>query len=351
MVRTPLWRRPGAARSTEGMRLLIRVLFAAALLTVVAAAPAQAAPRHYTAVDLGTLGGETSAAFAMNDAGQVVGISRTASGAGHAFLWSKGRMTDLGTLPGGGYSVAVDINERGLVVGNASDATGAQRAVAWDRGRIIVLGSLGEPGSAQVAAVNDRGQILGDSSGPDNIGHRVIWHRGAITDLGTYEGLSTTRDINNRGDVVGTYQATPGAYPCDCRAAIWRNGVRTDLGDLGSTGAWLKAYPMDISNRGVVVGASVTAQEEEHAFLWRDGVMRDLGTLGGPGSRAVAVNDRGAVVGFSQIADQVARPFLWRGGVMTDLTTRGLTAGDDLSDINDRGQMVGTRDSRAKLYR
>jgi probable HAF family extracellular repeat protein len=89
---------------------------------------------------------------------------------------------------------------------------------------------------------------------------------------------------------------------------MWRDGGLSDLGTLGSTGAWLKSYPMDVNNRGVVVGASVTAQEEEHPFRWRDGAM-------------------------------------------TDLSERGLTVHDDLSDINDRGQLVGTRTQRAMLYR
>jgi hypothetical protein len=57
------------------------------------------------------------------------------------------------------------------------------------------------------------------------------------------------------------------------------------------------------------------------------------------------------VVGFAAVADQINRPFLWRAGVMTDLTGRGLTADDDLSDINDRGHLVGTRSGRAMLFR
>jgi probable HAF family extracellular repeat protein len=259
-------------------------------------------------------------------------------------------MTDLGTLPGGTYSVAVDVNARGLAVGDASDADGVQHAVAWDRGRIIDLGHLGG-GDGSAKAVNDRGQILGESTGADGRPHRFVWDRGVLTDLGPVDPFTTSRDINNAGDVVGTFHATPGAYPCDCRAGMWRDGELIDLGTLGSTGAWLKSYPMDVNNRGVVVGASVTAQEEEHAFRWRDGVMHDLGTLGGPGSRAVAVNDHGAVIGFAAVADQIMHPFLWRDGAMTDLSERGLTVHDDLSDINDRGQLVGTRTQRAMLYR
>jgi probable HAF family extracellular repeat protein len=66
----------------------------------------------YTAIDLGHLGGDAyitrSLGLAINDNGQVVGWSRTPSGAVHAFFWD-GTMHDLGTL-GGAASQAVAVN-------------------------------------------------------------------------------------------------------------------------------------------------------------------------------------------------------------------------------------------------
>ena len=51
------------------------------------------------------------------------GVSETATGETHAFLWQAGRMRDLGTL-GGGFSDARGINDRGQIVGISETASG-----------------------------------------------------------------------------------------------------------------------------------------------------------------------------------------------------------------------------------
>src|SRR5262245_62230329 len=74
----------------------------------------------YSITDLGTLGGTSSQAFALNNVGQVVGYAQTARDeAAHAFVYDNGTMIDLGTL-GGPSSAAVAINDSGLVAGSAS---------------------------------------------------------------------------------------------------------------------------------------------------------------------------------------------------------------------------------------
>jgi probable HAF family extracellular repeat protein len=111
--------------------------------------------------DLGTLGGSSSYAHALNETGQVVGFSMTADRFWHAFLWEHGRMVDLGTL-GGSDSRAYGINDMGQIVGQSTNATGDQHAVRWEHGTIADLGTLG--GSNSVArAINAHGQIVGSS--------------------------------------------------------------------------------------------------------------------------------------------------------------------------------------------
>ncbi|HLJ95009.1 MAG TPA: hypothetical protein VKU02_17670, partial [Gemmataceae bacterium] len=86
--------------------------------------------------DMGTLAGMTggfSEALAINDAGQIVGASSTANGNMHAFLFSNGTMTDLGTL-GGSSSTADAVNNLGGIAGYATTANGQEHAFAYSGG-------------------------------------------------------------------------------------------------------------------------------------------------------------------------------------------------------------------------
>jgi probable HAF family extracellular repeat protein len=75
--------------------------------------------------DLGTLGGIESQADGINNSGLIVGWSRIASGARHAFLWNSGGMVDLNSLvtvaPGVWLEEATAINEAGHLVANGSN--------------------------------------------------------------------------------------------------------------------------------------------------------------------------------------------------------------------------------------
>ncbi len=124
-------------------------------------------PKGFTIKDLGTLpGGDSSQATGINDRGQVVGYSSTASGSTHAFLFEHGVMTDLGTLPGGNSSQATGINDRGQVVGYSSTASGSPHAFLFEHGVMTDLGTLPGGTFSFAFGINNRGQVVGYSDGP-----------------------------------------------------------------------------------------------------------------------------------------------------------------------------------------
>lgn len=121
--------------------------------------------------DLGTLGGETEAtsAFGINNAGTAVGSSQTATGEIHAAVWRDGMIRDLGTL-GGNRSAAYSINRFNQIVGGSLTATSppfnAGHAFLWEKGGMIDLNEVVTNLPADVVlesarAINDRGEIVG----------------------------------------------------------------------------------------------------------------------------------------------------------------------------------------------
>ena len=72
--------------------------------------------------------------LAINDGGDVVGVSDTPSGP-RAVLWEGDAVQDLGTLPGHGASEALSINANGVIVGSSGDPEAQRHAVLWAVGR------------------------------------------------------------------------------------------------------------------------------------------------------------------------------------------------------------------------
>jgi probable HAF family extracellular repeat protein len=166
----------------------------------------------------------------------------------HAFLYSAGTMIDLGTL-GGPSSAAQVINSLGQVAGTA-DTTNESHAFFY-KGTMSDIGTLGG-NSSSVNGINDSGQVVGDSTlAGDLHSHAFLYSNGSITDLGTLGGDSTALAINNLGEIVGRSVDTNGTL----QAILWRNGSLVNLNDLlPANSGWVLNSATLISDSSQIVG-------------------------------------------------------------------------------------------------
>jgi probable HAF family extracellular repeat protein len=319
---------------------------------------------QYTVHDLGTLGGSSSVAIAINNSGQVVGNSVTATGGSRAFRTAASSAInpttdDLGTLfPSSAIadSGATGINSSGQVAGGSIKDPITFRAFRTAPNAAINpvtddLGTLGHPNSS-ASGINDIGQVVGSSSGEMTTRAFRTAPNSAINpatdNLGTLGGsFSFATGINNSGQVVGTSATATGqsfGFRTAPNSAI--NPATDGLGTLG--GSFSSAA--GINSSGQVVGSSLTAAGQVHAFRTAPNSninppTDDLGTLGGPRSEATGINNSGQVVGFSTTTSGQQHAFLFSGGVMHDLNSLiPANSGWSLEQanaINDLRQIVG----------
>ena len=162
--------------------------------------------------------GGSSWAVAINNAGQIAGMSVGPGFAEHAVLWSSSLVPqDLGTL-GGTNSYSIDLNASGQVIGwsqLAGDATST--FFLWSPGAGMVDLSTINPAITDVVEIHDYGQITGPFTTAGGQSHAFLHTPGSgLLDLGTLGGTSSApTGLNNRGDVVGTStlpDGTPHAF-------------------------------------------------------------------------------------------------------------------------------------------
>jgi probable HAF family extracellular repeat protein len=229
---------------------------------------------------LPTLGGNNGFATGANDRGQVVGWAENTVQDPtcvppqvlqfRAVIWGPGedQIQELPPLPGDTSGAATAINDRGQVVGisgTCDQAVGrftAAHAVLWENGTVTDIGNLGGTSWNTAMAINQQGDVVGFASqpgdDPDNpLLRAFLWtRRGGIQNLGTLPGdvYSEAHGINELRQVVGVSCDADG----NCRAFLWQDGVMKDLNTLVAPGYTdILTTAQDINDLGMITGRAL----------------------------------------------------------------------------------------------
>jgi probable HAF family extracellular repeat protein len=343
---------PRQAARHRGLTLAATACTAAALaagLPAAAAAP-EAAATTYTITDLGSLGLGTTGT-GINATGEVTGYSSVTTLVPtprcvrygnkppvctehpyHAFVWSNGTMTDLGTLGSGNFSAGTAINLSGEVAGwSDTNADTGNEASLWNGQKMT---GLGVPTGSVAAGINDSGQVVGSWGNATTGSQPFLDSNGTITDLPEPGFVATSNlgcqadAINNNGQVAGTcwrYNSKLSSLYADL--VLWQKGTVTDLGTLGG----VRSTAIAINNNGQIVGYGTTSSGATDGFLYSNGKMTNLGSF-----NPAAINDNGVMVGGQYIDN---------GATTTNLNTlipAGSPRIQHATAINNNGQIVAT---------
>jgi probable HAF family extracellular repeat protein len=337
-------------------RLLVVLACAAVLIAgVTAVSYLCRPPALYRTTILPSLGGTMTAAHAINEQGQVVGIAQTKDGQWRLFLWDRRRgMQDLGVTGAARF----DINNAGQIAGAVADPNGNRTAHLWEPAKgWTSLGTLGGK-SSYAWAINNHGGIVGSSETSDRHLHAFLWDRThGMRDLGTLGGTeSQGRAINDASEVFGLSHTPTEEY----RPFLWDpNSGMAAIGPL-PPGTSLNG----LNNGSWTVGPADDQPLRRRMIAWnRNAGLHDLFPLDRPIIDLPLLNDAGQVVYWEMPADSSSwirrrlfpsspRYYLWdpnRGEVLLDsYIPAGAKEVFLPIGMNNHGCIVGVVESRSE---
>lgn len=216
----------------------------------------------------------------INDAGAIVGSYGDSdfSGPQHCY-WSSSAATPqtlIGIIPGLTFGSAWAINEAGQIAGVSGNPEGVFFAVRWNSPNAdpVQIGPLPGAFNSEALGMNELGDVVGRSSFEDFSTQAFFWNGedGFLTGLGYLPGgnsYSEAFDVNDIGQVVGSASA-PGF---EAHAFLWEGGVMYDLNDYIAPGGPSFRY---LSRAGAINNAGVIAAE---AVIGETGFPRAIAIL------------------------------------------------------------------------
>jgi probable HAF family extracellular repeat protein len=229
---------------------------------------------HMTSINSPSVFPSGTEALGINDSGEVVGTGYFTDGNFHAFLYSGGKMTDLGPR-GAVQASAIAINNSGQIIGGYYLTSGAVGEFLITNGKMTTLPVPTGSYAVSAFAINDIGDIVGtnffNSGAPP---HAVKFTSGAWTDLGAISGAEASRatGINLSGQIVGTgffrqtqyHPFKPGKHV----PFISTSGGLVDLNTLIQTGTgFTLTDAVGINDSGHILCNATNAAGSKHAVL------------------------------------------------------------------------------------
>jgi hypothetical protein len=228
--------------------------------------------------------------------------------------------------------------------------------------------------------LNDSGHAVGEYFVPDD-----LYPKGFIYEPGEYHGtytafniegaISTTlNDINNAGDLVGSYggpeikfpflysggQLTPiippgatkgearsinnsGVIVGDCEFGGQYRGwqyVSGTLTFIDHPGDGVQTRVLGINDQGTMVGQIIDQGSIKHGFILKSGNFETLDFPGALATRANSINNSEQVAGFYSFDNIVTHGFVYANGFFSTVDVPGESI-NEISRINRYGQIVG----------
>ncbi|WP_394794569.1 PEP-CTERM sorting domain-containing protein [Armatimonas sp.] len=296
---------------------------------------------HADLIDLGTLGGATSQAWAIQSNGRVVvGVSDNGSGQ-QAFVYqvnagfTGGTITALDFLTGGSAAEARAINASGLIVGYSSDSGAIDQAVSWTGTSPTLITNTLLGSGARALGVSTGGTVVGwanDEVPGVGVVQRAFVSVGGVMSALDLTGLNPQHDpnagLNARAlgispdgrYVVGEYEIDNGAGGFDVHGFVYDrtsplSSYELSAGGVGSARA---------SNNGFAVGSIFNGGDLVAGFSTHaTNSSNYLPTLGSSG-RGNAINASGVVVGGEDLGAGI-EAVLWDaaalGATVTNLNS------------------------------
>ena len=335
-----------------------------ALTIAASSALAQSAPPAYSIIDLGVLpGSATSAAWGLNDLGDVTGWSAPGfvfSGTSTGFVWHNGAMSSIGTLRGKANSRGYAINSLGRVVGTTDTGTTPSSLPVLFRNNSLLSFDTSSY-DVQPFYINDAGVIVGYYMKGNSSGTPIpaIWTEdprkaGSFRrlDLATFPGeVALSNGANQSLMVVGyTQGAGHGAF-----GAFWNNDPNHTVSLLNPVPGDLSSVAFGVNGPGYAVGVSWFGIFHSSPVVWSadsSHIPTALPLLPGDvqGS-AAAINDSGEIIGESGtfIAMPMGNPntpVVWVNGQIFALQAALDASGagwqiTQATAINNHGQIAG----------